>query len=66
MTFVPQYEKPHALTAVFVSNLDSVVAVSQSQNLRLLSADPEINRRVSPEDNKSSSQGTIKLTLLTS
>ena len=42
ITFLPQLEKPQARTAVFVSYLDSVVAVSQSQNLKLLSADPEI------------------------
>ena len=50
---LPQKEKPHALTAVFVSYLDNVVAVSQSQNLKLLSADPEMKCFVSPEDRMS-------------
>ena len=50
---LPQKEKPHALTEVFVSYLDSVVAVSQSQNLKLLSADPEMKCFVSPEDRMS-------------
>lgn len=50
---LPQKEKPHALTEVFVSYLDNVVAVSQSQNLKLLSADPEMKCFVSPEDRMS-------------
>ena len=50
---LPQKEKPHALTAVFVSYLNNVVAVSQSQNLKLLSADPEMKCFVSPEDRMS-------------
>jgi len=50
---LPQKEKPHALTEVFVSYLDNVVAVSQSQNLKLLSADPEMKCFVSPGDRMS-------------